>query len=172
MLWLHTTEGTRFADLGEAPTHHSAAGERPLGFGRFLFRRSILPADLAVVLPYLDAFAINLLFGTTKSLPTRRCTVVMDIQDRFNIQLSAFARPVEEREILTDYAPSVFSKTSAGVADAMSISPESLTSEQKIKFAVELAHSVPLPEFLKKIGFGFYRFWLRRHNAKETKPNI
>ncbi len=46
-----------------------------------------------------------------------------------------------------------------------SLSTERMDPEQKAKLAVELAHSVPLPGFLKRIGFFLYRIWFRRQNA-------
>lgn len=46
-----------------------------------------------------------------------------------------------------------------------SLSTERMDPEQKAKLAVELAHSVPLPGFLKRIGFFLYRIWFRRWNV-------
>lgn len=164
MLLLHNSDGTDHADLNYEPACHYRSSNMPIGFGRLLFRKSALPSDLGTVLPYLDAVAMNLLFGITKSLPSRRCTVAADIQSRFLTQIALNSSPDEEREILIDYAPSVFGKLRSS-ADQMDLSLESMTPQQKTKLAVELAHSVPLPAFLKKIGFGLYRRWLSKSNT-------
>ncbi|MBV9506428.1 MAG: glycosyltransferase family 1 protein [Acidobacteriia bacterium] len=159
MLVLHKNDGAEHADLSEEPANRSA--KNPTGFGRFLFRRSALPYDLGTVLPYLDAFSMDLLFAVNKSEPTKRCTLVLDIQDRFNVEMVRCAKPDEERQILTDYIPQtpVSWRTDFGKADTLF---DDWTSEQKTKLAVELAHSVPFPSFAKRIGFGLYRFWLKR----------
>jgi hypothetical protein len=47
------------------------------------------------------------------------------------------------------------------VAPQLSEWIEQMSPEEKTKLAVILAHSVPIPEFLKKIGFGAYRIWFR-----------
>ena len=164
---LSETDGTERADLSDEPGEWTK--DKPIGCGRFLFRKSALPPDLETVLPYLDALPMNLLFGITRSAPARRCTLVMDLQDPFHVQTVAGARPDEEREILIDYAPSVFSakRSLADRDEPGNLSLESMTPEQKTKLAVELAHSVPFPAIVKRIGFGAYRLWLRMRKGRE-----
>ena len=162
MLLSHTRDDSENADLDNEPgMHYYQSPREPAGLGRFLFRKSSLPQDLGAVLPYLDVLAMDLLFGISRSVPTKRCTLLTDTEARFNVQLAAGARPEEERELLQDYAPTVFSHSPGGARFSL----DSLTDEEKTKLAVELAHSVPAPKFIKKICFGIYRFWLRRHNA-------
>jgi hypothetical protein len=168
MLLSHVNDSQERADLNDEPGDAFGLPDKPIGLGRFLFRKSALAPDLGTVLPYLDATPMDLLWGMTKSLPTRRCTLLSDVQDRFNQQISTVARPQEEREVITDYAPSFFvrRKSAAGHEAPVELSLDTLTAEQKTKLAVDLAHSVPLPEVLRKIGFGLYRLWLRRKNAR------
>ncbi len=108
MLLRHNTEGKDHADLHDMPGSHYWAPNKSIGFGRFLFRKTALPQDLGLVLPYLDALSMDLLFGITDSHPTKRCTIELDIQHPFNLQVVKDGRPDEERELLLDYAPSIF----------------------------------------------------------------
>jgi hypothetical protein len=165
VLLLHKTDGVEHADMNQDPDSHDSSDDQRIGLGRFLFRKSALPKNLDTVLPYLDAFPMTLLFGITKSLPAKRCTLVMDISDGFHDHNVTSARPHEEREVLIDYAPSAFARMRSDHVQQSSLSLESMTHEQKTKLAVELAHSVPFPAFVKKIGFGAYRLWLRRSKA-------
>jgi len=168
VLWSHHTGGKHHADLSDIPEPFDTPELKPLGFARFLFRKSALPRDIAASLPYLDSLAMTLLFGITNSVGSKRCTVMMDIQDRFHTESVTNARPAEEREILIDYAPEVFRSAPGRPA---SLSPETLTRDEKVKLAVELAHSVPFPAFVEKMAFGFYRFWLRKNKAKQARDN-
>jgi hypothetical protein len=167
MLLLHMDNGTDHADLNDPPTPTHFSSNKPIGNARFLFRKSALPPGLETVLPYLDALPMNLLFAVTNSFPARRCTVVYDIQGGCHMQIAQGANPAGECEVLTDYAPSVFGKKEipADHERPIALSLESMTPEQKTKLAVELAHSVPFPAFLKRIGFWLYRFWLRKSVA-------
>ena len=155
--------------------------DKPIGFGRFLFRAAALPSDLDTTLPYLDGFPMPLLAGTTARGASKRCSLMLDL-DRNPVQ---FTEPSaeEERDILIDYSSSLFRKKvqangkvtakkepepSTGGVEKQPAGPAQLTQwieqmspEEKTKLAVTLAHSVPLPEFLKKIGFGVYRIWFR-----------
>ena len=165
MLLRHTSDGKVFADLNDPPETHYWLPNKPIGYGRFLIRKSALPPDLETVLPYLNALPMDLLSGIGKRHPTKRCTLVMDIADGCNLE-SADARPEQERELFLDYAPSIFGKSRTDHERPVSLSTDWMTQEQKTKLAVELAHSVPFPEFVKKIAFGVYRLWLRVYNAR------
>ncbi len=169
MLLLHRTDRAEHADLNQDPESHYRSKDTPMGCGRFLFRKSALPSDLDAVLPYLDVLPMKLLFGVTASSPAKRCTLVMDIQDGFHLKTVTSARPDEEREILIDYAPSVFRERRCLADDraAGALLLDSMTAEQKTNLAVELAHSVPFPPILKKIGFGLYRLWLHASNPRK-----
>jgi hypothetical protein len=163
MLLKHKANGDQHADLAEEPDIYSYHNNRPIGFGRLLFRKTALRRDLDIALPYVDALAMNFLYGITNSVSTWRCTLVIDIQNSFNVQFAS-VHTDEEREILVDYAPEVFLKTGGPGADRLepvSLSLDRMTEAGKTKIAVELAHSIPVPEFLRKIGFGFYRRWYR-----------
>ena len=133
----------------------------PLGYGRFLFRRSAVPDSIHAALPYLDAAAIHLLVFPNRMAKSSRATLVLDGESSFNRQFKA-TKISEEREILIDYAPESF-------RDALKANPaadfETLDEESRTKIAVALAHSVPVPEILKRIGFGTYRWWLKRSNS-------
>jgi hypothetical protein len=175
MLLAHKTDGKDWADLNDEPGIQYGLPNKPIGFGRFLFRKSALTPNLGTVLPYLGSLPMHLLFGVTESRPTKRCTLVTDIQDRHHEQMVTSTRPDEEHEIVVDYAPQVFSTGRyLGHSEGLSgLSLDSLRPEQKTKLAIELAHSVPLPGFLKKIGFGLYRLWLRRsYSPIEGVENI
>jgi hypothetical protein len=144
-------------DLRSDPDAASAAEGLPIGFGRFLFRSSALEERLHTALPYLDTLAIHLLFASTRSMPSRRCTLIAES--------GAFAQegPVPaalEREILADLVPESVQPKSAGFPAAQR-GLVGLTQQERIQLAVELAHSVPFPPLLKKLAFGTYRWWLR-----------
>ncbi|MGA3017505.1 MAG: glycosyltransferase [Bryobacteraceae bacterium] len=164
MLLKHkTADGSLHADLADEPDIYSYNNNRPIGFGRLLFRKTALRRDLHTALLYLDALAMDLLHGITNSVPTRRCTLAIDIQSPFNTQFAG-VQTTQEHEILIDYAPDVFRKTGARSADHLepvSLSLDRMNEAGKTKIAVELAHSVPVPGILKKIGFGLYRRWYR-----------
>jgi hypothetical protein len=168
VLLFHTAEGVDYADLNDAPASNYLSNDMRVGCGRFLFRKSAIPPDVDTALPYLDALPLALLFGITGSLPSKRCTLAMDVEDRLYLETVKSARREEEREILVDYAPSVFGerRSFADYGQPGAPSPESMTPEQKTKLAVDLAHSVPLPALMKKIGFGLYRLWLGKSNAR------
>lgn len=166
ILYKHKSGGTDYADLAGEPAIQRVSDETPISMARFLFRKSALPRDLSATLSYLDSLAMMLLFGLTNSVSTKRCTVLADIQDRFNTQVLTSARVAEEREILVDYAPAFFGKAPSSMTDTLL---DSLTLEQKQRLATELAHSFPVPQPLMKIGFGLYRFWLRRHKTRKAK---
>ena len=57
--------------------------------GRFLFRTSLLPSGLDTVLPYLNGLSMHLLAGVVGVVGSKRCTVMLDIQHAFHIQLAA-----------------------------------------------------------------------------------
>ncbi len=165
MLVTDRKEGEDRANVGDEPDPGYPRFDRPIGFGRFLFRKALLPSGIDSVLPYLDTLPMDLLFGLVEGVPTRRCTCVADLRDP-SYRPPAAGRPKQERELLMDYAPSVFRKQRSGAAewDADTLSPE-----QKEKLAVGLAHSVPIPAPIAKIVFGAYRFWLKRRNARVSE---
>jgi hypothetical protein len=152
-------------ELSDPPQIQSTSPDELLGMGRFLFRTSALATDVEAVLPYLHRLPMQFLYGITKSTPSKRCTLVRDIPDDFRPEVLMTCGS-EEREVIIDYSPSFFERERTQQIQTQQIptsgfSIESLTPEQKTQLAVELAHSVPFPGLLKKIGFGFYRLWLR-----------
>jgi len=204
MLLEHRTDGKDHAVLIDSLNLEAFVSNKPLGIGRFLFRRSALRPDLQTALPYLNAMAMHLLVGGVKRSSSRRCTLAVDIQAPFNVQFDD-GKSEREREILNDYAPSGFGREEAvdlreaarhgaiGALDEInarvrlqqieaaltylhevdvssrldklernSLSLDRMEPEQKARLAAELAHSVPFPDFLKRIAFGLYRFWFRK----------
>jgi hypothetical protein len=167
MLLAHRSDGQDQADLCDDPDASNSADDAPIGNGRFLFRFSAIQTRLQTALPYLDAFAMHLLFGTSKSVPTRRCTLVSARQDCRG-EPPAVVPAGLEREILIDYAPEVFRAEAHREREEpeqpqrpTSLRLDGMTPEEKTKLAVDLAHAIPLPEVLKKLAFGVYRLWLR-----------
>jgi len=161
-LVFHRTDGVDRADLHHDPGTHGLS-ELRIGSGRFLFRKSALPRDLEAVMPYLEGFPIMLLFGITRNVPSNRCTLVMDFREPTRSHNFTPVRAAEERELLIDYAPAVFGKAGSLSEHGGQVpSLEFMTPDQRTKFAVELAHSIPFPAFVSKMGFGLYRWWLRK----------
>jgi hypothetical protein len=156
------------ADLNEDPDAGCPADAPPIGYGRFLFRLSALHPHLRTALPYLDAFAMHLLFGTGKSVPSRRCTLESSGPHGAG-ETAALVPAGLEREILIDFSPEVFrTKAPAASHEPQHQPPASqllaaMTPEEKTKLAVELAHAIPLPPMAKNLAFGVYRLWLRFH---------
>jgi hypothetical protein len=145
------------AELSADPDVNCSGDHPPLGFGRFLFRMSSIEDRLYTALPYLDALAMHLLFGTSKSVPTRRCTLMaarVDPPDQASVPGDL------EREILIDLSPEIFRVNAPHQAAAV------IMPVGRLQLAVELAHSVPLPSLIKKLAFGTYRLWLRNGGAR------
>lgn len=168
MLFSCRTEGKDHVDLNYELDFANWTSNQPLGFGRFLFRMSSLGPDLQTTLPYLDVLSMHLLAGTVKIVATKRCTLMLDIQDRFNLQFLKTKQDAE-REILIDYAPALFGKNMKDDLEPILLALECMAPESKTKLAVELAHSVPFPAFLKKIGFGLYRLWYRSRSESRQR---
>ncbi len=169
MVQKHRVNDEDRSSLCEDPDVRSSADAPPAGCGRFLFRISALQEHLFTALPYLDASAMHLLFGTSKSVPTRRCTLIAASIDRPAEQL---VPPDLEREILIDIAPEIFQrKAPEWTTQAAGRPAAPMMQQDKVQLAVELAHSVPLPSLLKKIAFGTYRLWLRNAGPHSQNGN-
>jgi len=154
----------RQADLCEDPDVSDAADDQPFGFGRFLFRMSAVEDRIQTALPYLDVLPMHFLFGTSKNVPTRRCTLVAEDGALAGHQDQVL--PLElEREILMDLSPKVFEPKKPEPAQQQpqpaAFSLAGMTQQERTQLAVELAHSVPIPGVLKKLAFGVYRLWFR-----------
>jgi hypothetical protein len=157
--------------LCDDPDAATLADDGPLGSGRFLLRMSALQEHLFTALPYLDALAMHLLFGTNKHAPTRRCTLAAGSVERRE-------QPVVpaglEREILIDVSPEIF-----GAKAIPALGPESapapsfsrMTDQERVQLIVDLAHSVPLPAMIKKFAFGTYRLWWRMAGSRAPNGN-
>jgi hypothetical protein len=166
MLLFHKSDGRDLADVSEAPQFAVWSSNRPVGYGRFLFRTSAIRTDLQTVLPYLDELAMHLLGAGVKIVPTKRCTLTHDIQDSFNLRCSR-EQTDKEYELIRDYSPGIFDagRTSIGYSDTLmpaALSLERMGPDAKTKLAVELAHSVPIPDLVKKVAIGLYRLWLHK----------
>ena len=174
MLLARRSDGEDQADLSDDPDAGSSADDPPIGFGRFLFRMSALETRLRTALPYLDALAMHLLFGTSKSVPTRRCTLFSTGADYSWKPVGATPASLE-REILIDFSPEVFQpkersqsgpqQQPRGQPQPTPLSLAGMTPEERTKLAVELAHAIPIPYVVKKLAFGSYRLWFRIHSA-------
>ncbi|HUB27510.1 MAG TPA: glycosyltransferase [Tepidisphaeraceae bacterium] len=169
LIYRHQNEGTTYHDLQEELDCVSFASHRPLGYSRFLLRRSAFDSPIDKALRHLDAKAMALTVAACPNrAATKRASVVCDIQSAFNV---AFAPNVPvELEIMRDYCPEL-APPSAAKSDPdrsnddlapIRLSFKRLSDMDKQTIAVELAHSIPLPSLLRKIVFGGYRFWLRR----------
>jgi hypothetical protein len=158
------------SDLLPDPDAACPEDAAPIGCGRFLFRLSALDPRIRTALPYLDAFAMHLLFGTAKSAPSRRCTIVSAAQDR-TAEPDSIVPADLEREILIDISPEVFRRKpqppnrEPDPPQPASLLLAALTPEEKTKLAVELAHAVPFPVVIKKLAFAAYRLWFRFHST-------
>ncbi len=167
------------SDLCDDPDPGASADDPPIGSGRFLFRKTLIEKRFLTALPYLDTLAMHLFLGATRNVPTRRCTIVTAAPD--SVDTAEPILPANlEREILMDFSPETFRAkergkipTSESIAPtAVSVAPTGIslagmTREERTAFAVELAHSIPIPALLKKIAFGTYRLWLRATRAPE-----
>ena len=171
IVYRHTNEGNIHHDLQEDLDYISYATNRPLGYGRFLFRLSALPADIHSALRYVDVKAIALLVAAANRTASRRASIISDIQSSFNIDAQPNLQV--EFEVMRDYCPTILL---AGPIDRRSmmaclsllnlepttLSLSRLSDSNRTRIAVELAHSIPMPTFLNKLFFGGYRRWLRR----------
>ncbi|MEO8658694.1 MAG: glycosyltransferase [Bryobacteraceae bacterium] len=173
LLYRHQSDGTQFADQNDDADFYRWSSNRPIGFGRCLLRASAFRPDLGVALPYVDSLLLPLLVGAGRVVRSKRCTLILDIQDKFNIERSNVTAVDRERDVLADYLPEVFghSPSERGVSvkqngQPVHLAPASLSlqgmdSASRERLVVELAHSVPVPSSLKKFGFGLYRVWLK-----------
>jgi hypothetical protein len=92
--------------LCDDPEVRNLAGQT-IGFGRYLFRMSAIEERIHHALPYLDSLAVHLLFGTSKSVPTRRCMLIAAETERVGELDNGMSIDLE-REILIDISPKVF----------------------------------------------------------------
>ncbi len=171
-LYSHVSDGTTYHDLQEELDYVGYTAHRPLGFGRFLFRRSAFAEHLFSALPYLDVKAMALLVAVaSERTSSRRASIRSDIQSAFN--LSHQPNFQFEHEVIRDYLPSLVAGAPAqgtnGAAvlqqdelEPTSLSLKRLSESNRQTIVVELAHSVPIPAVIKKVLFGGYRMWLRR----------
>ena len=177
MLLEHGPVDREQAALCDDPDARVVAEDSPIGFGRFLFRVSDIDQRIYATLPYLDARAMHLLFGASKNVPTRRCTMVSARADGAGKPDHTVPADME-RDILLDFSPEVFQPKHLQPAvpppavpplaaseppAPISVQLAGMTQEERTKFAVELAHTVPFPSFVKRMVFGMYRLWFRMH---------
>jgi hypothetical protein len=167
IIYRHQSDGNLHHDLHEELDYISYATNRPLGYGRFLFRLSALPQNIHSALRYVDVKAIALLVAAAPSrIASRRASIISDIQSSFNVDRQPNLQV--EFEVMRDYSPSLLAP--ARPTDGMpaveleptTLSLSRLSDSNRTRIAVELAHSIPMPSFLNKIFFGGYRRWLRR----------
>jgi hypothetical protein len=169
LVYRHQNDGNTYHDLQEDLDCTSFASHRPLGYSRFLFRRSAFDGSIDKALRHLDAKAMALAVAACPvRAASKRATVICDIQSPFNVGFTPNV-PVE-LEIMRDYCPELSPQSQAknepdrsnDQLEPIHLSLKRLSDMDKQTIAVELAHSIPLPAFFRKVVFGCYRFWLRR----------
>jgi hypothetical protein len=171
-IYRHVSDGNTYFDLQEEMDYLCCPTHRPLGFGRFLFRKSVYAEHIHSALRYVDSKTIALLTaaGTNLGEPAAsgRASIICDIQSAFNTALDAEAP--KELEVIRDYCPNLAQHVSPNGAAALQLDglePSSLSFKRlsplnRQALAVELAHSIPIPSIFRRMIFGAYRFWLRR----------
>jgi hypothetical protein len=160
-------DGDVLHDLQGELDYVGFASNKPLGYGRFLFRRSAYADHLHSALPYVDAKAVALLVAACpQRAKSGRASVICDIQSEFNC---GFRPDVQaEFEVMRDYVPSILEAVHTdGTAvlqqdrlEPTSLSLKRLPEQERQAIAVDLAHSVPIPKAMEWVLFGPYRLWL------------
>lgn len=168
IIYRHLYEGEFYHELQQELDCLWNACNQPLGFGRFLFRRSAFADHIHSALRHVDARSVALMVATCRArFPSRRASIIADIQSSFNSALQ-LALP-QELEVIRDYIPDLPAAahmngvaTSAFSPEPTSLSLKKLSISDRQAIVVDLAHSLPLPSPLRKMLFKSYRFWLRR----------
>ncbi len=170
IVYQHQNDGTTYHDVQHRLELTEYQINRPLGFARFLFRRSALDATLNSALPYVDFKAVALLASALEHrTPSTRASMIADIQSSFNLGLKP--NEIFEREVMRDYCPALKlwgNSIDAAVRDQLeqlepsSLSLKRLSDMNRTEIAVDLAHSVPVPGFIRRLMFWAYRAWLHR----------
>jgi len=109
-----------------------------------------------------------------------RASILHDVKHPFNMAFLD-TQPAQEREVVADYIRAwpngeLGADGKPVVANVISTEAfeqafEQLSNEAKVKIAVRLAHSIPIPKILSRIVFGVYRFWLHRRRDASPAPN-
>jgi hypothetical protein len=74
----------------------------PTGYGRFMFKKSAIPRDIHIALPYLDGRPLAVLVGSNKIHFQSPATVTIDLTEKFPGQTDD---GVAETEIIRDFSP-------------------------------------------------------------------
>lgn len=98
---------------GDAPVHsvHELIDfghvdrQGPPGLGRFIFRLSAIPKDIAIALPYLDGRPLAVLVGDHPIAQQLPASIVIDLQHEFPERTWNEAA---ENEIIRDFSPGAF----------------------------------------------------------------
>ncbi len=77
----------------------------PPGYGRFAFRISGIPKDIALALPYLDSRPLAVLVGNNEISQQLPATISIDVASTFNFTT---AGEVRENAIIFDFSPAAF----------------------------------------------------------------
>jgi hypothetical protein len=83
----------------------------PIGFGRFLFRKAMLPSDLKIVLPYLDRKPMAALIGSNNVTQELPATVFIDVLFHFGLEKWDEG---QENNLIASYSPGAFSIRTGG----------------------------------------------------------
>jgi hypothetical protein len=166
IIYRHQSDWNIHHDVQEELDFIGYATNRPLGYGRFLFRMSAMPESIHSALRYMDVRAIALLVAAaTRRTTSGRASIVSDIQSLFNVDSHPDLQ--REFEIMRDYCPSILAPAPpteglpAVELEPTTLSLSRLSEGNRKRIAVELAHSIPMPAVFNKIFFGGYRRWLR-----------
>lgn len=95
---------------GDAPIHgiHEVLDyghvdrEGPIGYGRFLFRKSAVPQDIGIALPYMNARSLALLVGNDEFVQQMPATIFIDLEA---IYPEPGRTDVLEGKIIEEYCP-------------------------------------------------------------------
>ena len=132
-------------DISEVIDFGHIDRDRPPGFGRFMFRRSSLPADLDIALPYVWGRPQAVMAGETSIEQAIPSSIVIDVERPFPKESGSLSHDTEiiktfasnTLNILTGFAPKPSFITSAPVAPIQNIPPASVTLHGLMKFIAQ-----------------------------------
>ncbi len=163
-LLCHTSGAGSHADLSTAPKCGVLPELFPLGFARLLLRRQAFNADIPNVLSVLDATCNYLIYNLAPVSHSERCTVTIDIHDRFYEHRMDLSYIRKELLYIEDYLreTATTSSTTPPSSAQSAVMQPALSDWQKIQLAADIFHLMPLPQILKRPLLYAYRKWKQR----------